>query len=629
MKVKEIQNGQVVREVPFQTQHTQVVMSNNGQMLFSGTKDGRVFSFGLPLGGDQLTVNCHTGAVTAIAISFDDSLLFTTGEDGVLCVFNIRDKDNKMRNPERSFFSEEVQTTKNEIEEKANQLRTSEAERADLEMTFKMRKEMIESTHKSKEAKIRELAKKEKDKNRILSENRKKEKDEAEMNNNAKEKQMTQDWEDRIAAQEEDFGKKIIQAHKICENLQNDKERTQKDWQNQVNANRAKHRQIVDELEGTHRKRVHDAEMALQEMRDKKLTRIKQIEEMQRQIETERDTAIAQTEKRLKDIQIENEKARTTLQDEHGNKTKECSTLQKQYEQQQIERNKLTDQKDKLQGQLNDLNKEISRLNEEIKQKDATIVERGIKIENVKKENQELEKHHQVLNHKENQLHNEMDPLDKTIEKEVREIAAMDTQLEAAHKKTTDQNDLISQMQQTLKTVIEKERTQQRRRTSSNSYFEQMKYDLHEVVQHFHAKDELKSLFLSFHNKYMKNEKVEDIQLDEDVEEEHRRQKTTLQKQLKELRQQHIRDDLFQTKEQGRLLLQNAALIDELQGLRAANKQLISQAAITKKPMSGDRTLLPATEAQRKIDENKRRIARLEEQLAAYNESAPPIVRPS
>jgi hypothetical protein len=243
-------------------------------------------------------------------------------------------------------------------------------------------------------------------------------------------------------------------------------------------------------------------------------------------------------------------------------------------------------------------------------------------------ENQELEKHHQVLNHKENQLHNEMDPLDKTIEKEVREIAAMDTQLEAAHKKTTDQNDLISQMQQTLKTVIERERTQQRRRTSSNSYFEQMKYDLHEVVQHFHAKDELKSLFLSFHNKYMKNEKVEDIQLDEDVEEEHRRQKTTLQKQLKELRQQHVRDDVFQTKEQGRLLLQNAALIDELQGLRAANKQLISQASITKKPMSGDRTLLPATEAQRKIDENKRRIARLEEQLAAYNET-PPIVRPS
>jgi hypothetical protein len=53
--------------------------------------------------------------------------------------------------------------------------------------------------------------------------------------------------------------------------------------------------------------------MALQEMRHKKQTRAKPVEEMQRQIETERDTAIPHTETRLKDIQIENENARTTL----------------------------------------------------------------------------------------------------------------------------------------------------------------------------------------------------------------------------------------------------------------------------------------------------------------------------
>jgi WD40 repeat protein len=626
MKVKEVQNGQVAREVLFQTVHTQLVMSNNGQMLFSGTKDGKVVSFGLPIGGDRLSLNCHTGAVTSVAISFDDSLLFTTGEDGVLCIFNIRDKDNRIRNPERSFFSEEVQTTKNEIDEKANQLRTAEAERQDLEMTFKMKREMIESTHKSKEAKIREDAKKEKDKNRILSENRKKDKDEAEMNNNAREKQLTQHWDDTIAAQEDEFGKKIIQAHKICENLQNEKDRTENEWKNRIKAGQAKHMQVIEELQNTHRKRLQDARMALQEMEDKKQTRIKQIEEMQKQITAERDSAIAACEKRLREIQVENEQKRTHLQDEHLNKVKECSTLQKQYEQQQIERNRLTDQKDKLQAQLNDLNKEISRLNEEIKQKDATILERGIKIENVKKENQELEKYHQVLNHQENMLHGQMDPLDRKIEKETKDIAAMDGSLETAHRKTSDQNTLITEMQATLRSVIEQERRQDQRLTAARSYFEQMKYDLHDVVQHFHAKDELKTLFLSFHNRYMKNEKVEDIQLDEDVEEEHHRQKATLEKQLMELRRQHIRDDGFQSKEQGRLLLQNAALIDELQGLRAQNRQLMSTAAMAKKLPGMDRNLLPATEAQRRIEENKRRITRLEAQLALYND--PTAARP-
>jgi hypothetical protein len=186
MKVKEVHNGQIIREMAFQCQYSRLVMSNSGQMLFSGTKDGQIFSFAMPIGTDKLVIIVHTGAVMSMAMSYDDSLLFTTGEDGVLCVFNIHDKDNRTRNPERSLFSAEVQTTKAEIDEKANQRRTAEAGRAELEMSFKMKKEMIESTHKTKEARIREEAKKEKNKNQILSENRKKGKNEAEINNNAK-----------------------------------------------------------------------------------------------------------------------------------------------------------------------------------------------------------------------------------------------------------------------------------------------------------------------------------------------------------------------------------------------------------------------------------------------------------
>jgi WD40 repeat protein len=89
-----VQNLASVGQVILPIQHTQLIMSNNGQRLFSTTKDGKVYSLGLPIGGDKLSVNCHPGAVTSIAISFDDSLLFTTGEDGMLCIFHIHNKDN-------------------------------------------------------------------------------------------------------------------------------------------------------------------------------------------------------------------------------------------------------------------------------------------------------------------------------------------------------------------------------------------------------------------------------------------------------------------------------------------------------------------------------------------------------
>lgn len=620
MKVKEIQNGQIVREILFQIQHTQLVMSNNGQMLFSGTKDGKVYSFALPIGGDKLALNCHTGPITSMAISFDDSLLFTTGEDGVLCIFNIRDKDNRVRNPERSFFSEEVQTTRGEIEEKANQLRSFEAERTELETSFRMRKDMIESSHKSKVDKKRENAKKEKDKNRILSENKKKEKDEAEMNNNAKEKQLTKMWEEKIAGQEDKFDKEVFQAHHVCENLQKRKEDIENEWKSKMKAAQAKHQQIVEQLQSEHRKRLQQNHSELQIAQEKKQSRIKQIEEMKKQMLNEKEQAIKTTEKKLNEALKENAEQRLKLQDEHGQNAKDCAKLQKEYEAQQIEAGKLTEQNDKLQNQYQELSKEINRLREEVHQKEATINDRETKISNVKKENQELEKYHQVLTHQENMLRKQMGPLKDKIEQEEAEISGMDGQLEAAHKKTTDQNELIGELQKKLHQVIDAERTQTRRLMSAKSYFEQAKHDLHEVVQHFHAKDQLKDMFESFYSKYV-HEKIQDIQLDEYVEEEHKRQKATLQKQLKELRSQHLKDEQFHTKEQTKLLMNNADLIGELTALRKQNKQLSSNEALKKKPMGSARNLLPATEAQRRIDENKKKIAKLEEQLASYNDT--------
>ena len=64
----------------------------------------------------------------------------------------------------------------------------------------------------------------------------------------------------------------------------------------------------------------------------------------------------------------------------------------------------------------------------------------------------------------------------------------------------------------------------------------------------------------------------------------------------------------------------NANLITELQTLRAKNKELTS-ATIPAKKAAGQssKPLLPATEAQRLIDQNKATIAKLDEQLKSYN----------
>ena len=624
MKIKEIENGQPQRDVPFTVPQTQLVMSNNGQMLFSGSKDGKITSFSHPIGNDKITINCHTAPITSMAISFDDSLLFTTGEDGVLCIFNIRDKDNRVRTLERTFFSEEVMTTRAEIEEKAGQLRTAEAELADLDVNFKMKKDLADGTNKSKLATKNEKYKKRKESWRINNENMKKKKDETDMTNKANEARIKEEWAIKLNHLEDIYMDEVVKMHKECEALAKQKKDIENKGREDLKVEEASHKSILENMTGNQRAKLEEAQIDLQNAIESKQTEEKQIEEMKKQIQQERIQAIKDTETSLDKLREENEKHHSELQDDLQTRSKEFSGYEKLIQHHIQEKEKYTVLKNKLKQQLDALKEEDLALTAQLQQLTEESEAKDNQSNIVQQESQALNKYHSVLTHQENMLRQQSTPLDTEIDNIEKQISQMDGKLESAHKHTSEQNELIAEQQVKLQKVIETERRQTKKLLSAKSYFEQAKHDLHEVVQLFHSKDQLRSAFLGFYNKYVEHEKIEDIQLDEAVEEEHKRQKATLKKQLTELRRQHARDNQFQVKEQARLLEQNAALIEELSRLRLENKQLNSTVALSKKNTGTTRQqLLPATEAQRVIEEYKKKITTLEMQLKAYNDPRP------
>jgi hypothetical protein len=113
----------------------------------------------------------------------------------------------------------------------------------------------------------------------------------------------------------------------VCRALWHEKDRTENEWRTKIKQSQARHVQLIQELQSAHDKRFKSSEVLLHEVEDRKQIRIQQIEKMKLQIIVERDVAIASTEKRFHEIQLENEQKRIHLQDEHGNKMKECSTL--------------------------------------------------------------------------------------------------------------------------------------------------------------------------------------------------------------------------------------------------------------------------------------------------------------
>ena len=64
-----------------------------GRALFTGTQTGGLRAYKFPLSGEYQEFKCCTAPITQLRLNSDDSVLFASGEDGSLFVFDVKDRD--------------------------------------------------------------------------------------------------------------------------------------------------------------------------------------------------------------------------------------------------------------------------------------------------------------------------------------------------------------------------------------------------------------------------------------------------------------------------------------------------------------------------------------------------------
>ena len=62
-------------------------------MLFAGTETGCIRAYKHPLNGEFQEFRCCGSAITRLMLTHDDAVLFASGQDGSLFVFDVKDKD--------------------------------------------------------------------------------------------------------------------------------------------------------------------------------------------------------------------------------------------------------------------------------------------------------------------------------------------------------------------------------------------------------------------------------------------------------------------------------------------------------------------------------------------------------
>ena len=94
----------------------------DGKLLVAATASGTLRVYKYPLTGEFTELRFHAGGVAAMRAFFDESLLFTAGDDGTVFVFDVQ-VDLKAggvlrRDGDRLPFADEVMVTKSDLEDR-------------------------------------------------------------------------------------------------------------------------------------------------------------------------------------------------------------------------------------------------------------------------------------------------------------------------------------------------------------------------------------------------------------------------------------------------------------------------------------------------------------------------------
>ncbi|KAL8428246.1 hypothetical protein ACSSS7_007322 [Eimeria intestinalis] len=150
--IKQIQQSQLVG--CFETGENQgaIAALESGRAFFTGNAvpglPGFIRCYKAPLTGEFGKYTCHAGPVTRLAVAAHDFILLSAGQDGVLCVWNVNDRDRAPLEHSGLEYTAEVLVDRAHLMEKQSQLIELERQVEDItnQMVFQQRR--FEAQHR-------------------------------------------------------------------------------------------------------------------------------------------------------------------------------------------------------------------------------------------------------------------------------------------------------------------------------------------------------------------------------------------------------------------------------------------------------------------------------------------------
>jgi len=577
--LRKVYKGESSGTVKAGTTLGQIVLANSGKGLFAAVAEpdapGRIRCYKFPLnGGDNscewTDFSAHAAPATRLRISADDFYLFSTAEDGTLFVFDVKRKDRNVskRDKESALpLADEILVTRTFLDDKQGQLNEFERQVDELSNQQEFQLRHRDSSHKEEMVAMDEKYTAEIDEERQKYEVLREEKNDAEMEAEENIKSLLEHHAKQDQDLEQSFQEKMMEEVNKYQKLAAERDEIHRRWGEQHQRMIAEHQKRVNEMQAQFAAAQRADMEAIERVLNEKALAENVHAETMRQLELDTDREIEEL-KEDKETRLKAERDdKVRLRGQAGIHKRNGEELNKQMQQKDDELQRYKEEARKKEEKIQQLNKERDHNAKEIRHRDITIGDKEGKIYELKKQNQELEKFKFVLDYKIRELKAQIDPKNDKIAEMKKEIQAMDSDLEDYHRKNTQLQVNIKQLDSKHRTLQEDIVSQRKKITDCQTVIKRFKTDLHECVQFIQEPRLLKESVTALYKKYVPNG-VKKQELDTDIQREYNRQRDYLEKSVDNLKRKLLKDSDVHRQDNTRVLQENVQLIIEINNLR-------------------------------------------------------------
>mmetsp|Transcript_9007 Transcript_9007/g.25093 ORF Transcript_9007/g.25093 Transcript_9007/m.25093 type:complete len:1245 (-) Transcript_9007:111-3845(-) len=631
--LKEVQNSQLNNYLESNVVLGQLALATSARALFAGVAEpdlpGPLRCYSFPLEGDYAEYQAHSAPVSRIRITHDDQYVFSSGDDGCLCIFDVRRKaPSSKRDKDGALgFADEILVTRTFLDDKQAALLDLERQVEELTSRIDFQLRHRDSYHKEKMAELQEKYSEEIETERRKFEVLRDEKADSEL----KYEQNIRTLEDTHAQQtqelEQSFQRKMLVEVQRYQKLAQDLEREKQEWEAQHATLVREHQAVVKGMQEEFEQHQQANREAQDRIIREKDQAFKHHQETLAQLEQDADREIEELKEMYEQRLAQEKDEKVRLRGQAGIHRKHHDDLKRQMQKKQDDVRKEEEVNKTKAEKIVTLMKDKDSNEKEIKERDKTIFDKEQRINDLKKQNQELEKFKFVLDYKIKELKAQIDPKTGAIESMKKQTQAMDDELNDYIRRNKQLALEISQLQMKQRALQEEIKSQKRRLKDDLSLIKRFKLDLSDCMETIQEPKQLKESVAGLYRKYVQSG-VKKLDLDTDMQKEYNRQRDYLEKSVDSYKRKLEKDSQAHRIDNMRIMQENVSLIREINDLRREinalkHERTAQEVQALSQQGSGKDAPASAQQAEREVAMQREEISTLRQHLAELEASAP------